>query len=99
MELSDDELKHIETLARIRLSGESREKLREQLARIIDFVRRLQEIDTSNYAPGARTGGFDPYIRDDIPEPCLPRKEVLAESPESENGLFSVPKVIESEES
>lgn len=98
MDLSDSELRHIETLAGVRLSAESREKLREQLAGIIDFVKRLQEIDTSNYAPRASIGGFAPYMRDDIVEPCLPREDVLAGSPESERGLFRVPPVIESEE-
>ena len=98
MELTDEELEHIERLARVQLSGAARAKLRDQLADIIDFVRRLQDVDTSGYEPKAYVGGFKPFMRDDTVGSCLPRDEVLAQSPKSENGYFKVPPVIETEE-
>lgn len=97
MKLEEGELEHLESLARIRLDGEAREKLREQLAGIIEFVRQLQEIDTSGYEAKAYLGGFEPVLRADEIESCLSREEVLAESPDSENGYFKVPPVIDAE--
>ena len=97
MALTERELEHLERLARLRLSGESREKLREQLARIIEFVRQLQEIDTTGLEPRAHVGAFESVPRPDEVKPCLPRDEVLAASPENRDGFFVVPAVIDAE--
>lgn len=98
MALSAGELEHLERLARVKLNDESREKLREQLARIIEFVKRLQAIDTAGIEPRAYVGEFEPKLRADATKPCLRREEVLAASPENQNGFFAVPPVIEADE-
>jgi aspartyl-tRNA(Asn)/glutamyl-tRNA(Gln) amidotransferase subunit C len=49
--LTEEELEHLERLARVRLSDASRERLREQLERIIEFVKRLQATDTAGIEP------------------------------------------------
>ena len=98
MELKDADLKHIERLARVELSGESRKKLREQLSDIIGFVQKLQAIDTSGYAPRAYLGGFEPELRVDLTEECLSREEILEQAPDAMKGFFRVPPVIDREE-
>jgi aspartyl-tRNA(Asn)/glutamyl-tRNA(Gln) amidotransferase subunit C len=98
VELSDEELEHLERLARVQLSGPSREKLREQLARIIDFVRRLQSVDTATCEPGACARVSEPALRADEAKPGCARNEVLAEAPRHEHGFFAVPPVIEADE-
>ncbi len=99
MDFTDSELRHLEQLARVKLHGASREKLREQLAGIIDFVRRLQEVDTSGYERLAQVDGREPNIREDVVQSCLSTEEVLAEAPESERGMFKVPPVIDTGDS
>lgn len=98
MSLTDRELEHLERLARVKLSGEAREKLRGQLARIIEFVKQLQTIDTAGYEPRASVGGFEPELRADATKPCLPREEVLDAAPQREKEFFGVPPVIEADE-
>ncbi|MBN1885725.1 MAG: Asp-tRNA(Asn)/Glu-tRNA(Gln) amidotransferase subunit GatC [Candidatus Krumholzibacteriota bacterium] len=98
MAFSDDDLRHIEKLASIRLDADSRERLRGQLERIIGFVRRLEEVDATDWEPRAHVGRFRPDLRTDAVEPCLSRDEVLAAAPEREAGFFRVPPVIGSEE-
>jgi aspartyl-tRNA(Asn)/glutamyl-tRNA(Gln) amidotransferase subunit C len=99
MELKDKDLEHLERLARVELSGESREKLREQLGTIIEFVRKLQEIDTASYKPKAYLGGFEPELRRDEAGECLDAEEVLEAAPDHENGYFRVPSVIDRDDS
>jgi len=96
MKLTEDELRHIEQLARVSLSGESRERLKAQLADIVGFVQKLQGVDTSGIERSAAAAGS--RLRDDTPEACLERDEVLAEAPDQEEGFFKVPAVIETEE-
>jgi aspartyl-tRNA(Asn)/glutamyl-tRNA(Gln) amidotransferase subunit C len=98
MALSGSELEHLERLARVRLSEKSREKLREQLARIIEFVRQLQSADTTGFEAGTAVGDLESALREDEPRPCLAREEVLAASPDSRDGYFAVPPVIEADE-
>ena len=98
MALSEEELEHLERLARVRLSAASRERLREQLARIIEFVKQLQTIDTAHASPRGGSGSPGPELRADEVGPCLSRDDVLAESPENRKGCFSVPPVIETDE-
>ncbi len=98
MSLTDRELEHLERLARVKLSGEAREKLRGQLARIIEFVKQLQTIDTAGYEPRAAAGGFEQALRTDETKPCLPREEVLGAAPQRKKEFFGVPPVIEADE-
>ena len=98
MELKDADLRHIERLAKVELSGDSREKLREQLGDIIGFVQKLQAMDTSGYSPKAYLGGFEPELRRDIAGECLPRGEVMKQAPDALKGFFRVPPVIDREE-
>jgi len=96
--LTDDELEHLERLARVELTGESREKLRGQLERIIEFVKQLQSIDTTGCDPRAYLGGFEAALRSDETKPCLSREEVLGAAPQREKEFFGVPPVIEADE-
>ena len=99
MELKDKDLEHLERLARVELSGEARERLRAQLGTIIEFVRKLQSIDTSAYEAKAYLGGFEPELRPDEARECLDREEVLGAAPDRQNGYFRVPPVIGREDS
>jgi aspartyl-tRNA(Asn)/glutamyl-tRNA(Gln) amidotransferase subunit C len=98
MSLTDRELEHLDRLARVKLSGESREKLRGQLARIIEFVKQLQTIDTAGIELRSRTAELKPALRSDETKLSLPRDEALAASPENRKGYFAVPPVIEADE-
>ena len=78
---------------------------------ILDYIDRLNELDTSNVAPMAQTSDrygvdeskqgterFAYASRDDIREglrKSLPHEEALANAPESDGTFFKVPKVIE----
>ena len=96
MTLTEDELRHFERLARVSIGGESRDKLKAQLAHIISFVQKLQEADITGRDLSCASS--EPRLRDDEPEACLGRDEIIAEAPASERGFFQVPAVIETEE-
>ncbi|HEY5134098.1 MAG TPA: Asp-tRNA(Asn)/Glu-tRNA(Gln) amidotransferase subunit GatC, partial [Candidatus Krumholzibacteriaceae bacterium] len=60
MALTEKDLEHLERLARVKLSGESREKLRGQLERIIEFVRQLEGVDTTGIEARSQTYDIKP---------------------------------------
>ena len=98
MAIGEDELRALERLSSLKIDEASREKLKKQLSDIIDFVNKLQAIDTSGYSERYSVTFEEQYLRDDNPEECLSRDEVLSQAPESEDGFFKVPPVIEGEE-
>ena len=93
--LTDDEIKHIEKLAKIRLGSDAREKLKGQLSDIIEFVRTLQKVDTSGFEAAAREKRFTPVLREDRAGDELEREKILEQAPDGENGFFKVPPVID----
>ena len=92
--LSATELKKLEKLARLKLDEKSRDKLRIQLARIIDFVRLLQDIDTTPVREGEKTAPRSSSGREDRAEKSLPRDEIL-DVARCEKGMFRIPPVID----
>lgn len=98
MVLTDDELRHLERLASLKLADESREKFKEQLSDIINFIRKLQKIDTTGYSSRYSVTMEGSFLQDDRPLECLKREDVLEAAPERDDGFFKVPAVIEGEE-
>ncbi|MCD6378914.1 Asp-tRNA(Asn)/Glu-tRNA(Gln) amidotransferase subunit GatC [bacterium] len=92
---SDDEIRHIEKLAKIKLSNDAREKFKEQLSDIIEFVRTLQNVDTSGIASEACAKRFKPYLREGRAGGELECEKLMEQAPDRENGFFKVPPVID----
>jgi aspartyl-tRNA(Asn)/glutamyl-tRNA(Gln) amidotransferase subunit C len=87
---------HLEKLARIELSETEREKLAEQLARIVEFCEQLQRVDTDGVEPTSTVvHGAHHGPRKDTSYPGLDRDVVLSQAPDAVNGFFRVPKIIE----
>lgn len=96
MKIDKEMIEHLEELARIDLTPEEEKRLAEQLGRIVEYVEQLQKVDTDGVAPTSLVVREDrPKLRADEPRKGLDRNVVLAQAPDSENGFFRVPKVIE----
>lgn len=65
--LSDSELDHIATLARIQVPEERREHLKKELSSILDYIELLNQADTSNIQPLYQTTGIVNAPRSDEP--------------------------------
>jgi len=94
MALTREEVIHIAQLARLELSEEEIARYREQLSDVLDYVARLQGLDTRDIPPTASVLPPRTVLREDEPRPGLPREEVLANAAETEAGQFKVPPVF-----
>jgi aspartyl-tRNA(Asn)/glutamyl-tRNA(Gln) amidotransferase subunit C len=95
MSLSLDEVRHIADLARLRLSEGELETYREQLSSILDHVASLQKLDTSGISPTSSVLAPQTVLRSDDPRPGLPLDQILLNAPDTEDGQFRVPPVLE----
>ncbi len=97
MRLSESDLSRLEALARIRLEADEKEVLRIQLARIIEFVRGLEDADSDDDSIQEDNLPIPGPLRADELRDCLGRDMVLEQAPDSKAGQFRVPAVIDSE--
>lgn len=95
MALTSDEVRRIARLARVALTEEEVERLRDQLSGILDHFSVLDEIDTEGVAPTTQTFEMTNVQREDVAEPSFPVDEVLANAPRREDNYFRVRAVLD----
>ena len=95
MPLSPDDVRRIARLARIEVSAVEVENTRSQLNDILGFVEQLQSVDTTGIAPMSHAVDVVQRLRDDCVTESDRRADFQAIAPETEAGLYLVPKVIE----
>ncbi|GAD14635.1 aspartyl/glutamyl-tRNA amidotransferase subunit C [Geobacillus kaustophilus GBlys] len=93
--ISIEQVKHVADLARLAITDEEAEMFTKQLDAIITFAEQLNELDTENVPPTSHVLDMRNVMREDIPEPGLPREEVLKNAPDQQDGQFRVPAILE----
>lgn len=95
MSLSIDDVKRIARLARIRISEAEAAQTQIQLNGIFDLIEEMQGVDTSGIEPMAHAQDLSQRLRPDVAIKTDRREAYQALAPQTENGLYLVPKVIE----
>jgi aspartyl-tRNA(Asn)/glutamyl-tRNA(Gln) amidotransferase subunit C len=97
MKISKQEVEHIANLARLELSDKEKEKFSKQLSEILDFVKKIQEVDLSKVEPTAQITGLLNVVRPDVVKKC--EDEIMAHliemAPEKSDNLIKVKPVFE----
>ncbi len=89
-------LKHVARLARLHLSDEELKFFETQVAQILSFVEKLDEVKgVEKVEPTSHPFHFSDVFRGDEPKPSISIEEFLKKSPSSKGRFFQVPKVIE----
>ncbi len=94
MALTREEVLHVAELARLSLSPKEIELFTLQLNEILEYVEKLQELDTSGVAPLAHVIPLSNVFREDQVRECLPLNEALQNGPAQEDCYFLVPRII-----
>lgn len=95
MQISRQELEHVAKLARLNLTDEEKGKFTDEMAGIIEFVNKMNELDTINIQPTAHVIPINNIFREDIAEPSIDREKILQNAPLQKNGCVVVPKIVE----
>ncbi len=95
MSLTPEEVGRIARLARLEISAEEAGQTRDQLNGILSFIEQLQAVDTAGVAPMAHAIDVVQRLRPDAVTEANRRADFQAIAPETEAGLYLVPKVIE----
>jgi aspartyl-tRNA(Asn)/glutamyl-tRNA(Gln) amidotransferase subunit C len=89
-----DLVRHIGMLSRIELSDQQVRDHSVQLAAILEYFDKLNELDTEDVEPMAHALEIQNVLAPDEPAQSLSQAEALANAPASDGDFFKVPKVI-----
>lgn len=91
------DVKHVAKLANLPLTTDEEKMFQKQLVSILDLVEKLKKVDTKNVSPTSQVTGQANVFREDIiePERVLTQKEALSNAPQSHNGYFVVPRILD----
>ena len=95
MSVSKDDVEYIAKLARLRFSEEDEERLARQLSAVLDYMDKLNELDTSGVAPMSHVLDVHNVVRPDDVDQRIPRDDALKNAPDADGSYFKVPKVID----
>ena len=95
MSINKETVLKIAALARLKVSDDELDALSIELSNILRWVEQLDEIDTSNVSPMASVIDTNAQPRKDKITDGDVQDKVLINAPDSRDGYFTVPKVIE----
>lgn len=99
VKITREDVLRVADLAYLDLTDAELDTYRAQIDEILEYVGKLNELDTTNVEPMAQVLAddqtADATLREDLVVPCAVADDVLEHAPDPEPPYFRVPKVIE----
>jgi len=92
--ISEQEVRHVARLSRLRLTEEQVRHYAEQLSAILGYVSKLRELNVEGVEPMAHALDMSNVLRADQEKPGLPPEVILRNAPDHDASFFKVPKVL-----
>lgn len=94
MQVTDELVDHLAHLSRLRFTDSEKKEIREDLEQMIQFVDKLNEVDTNGLEPILHMSTEVNRLREDVVRGSIPSEKALASAKDSQGHFFTVPKVI-----
>ena len=89
------DIDYVSKLANLPLTSKEQALFEKQLKDVLDYIAKLNEINTDNVEPIAHISNLENVIREDEPAPSLTQREVIKNAPKTYNGFFEVDAIFE----
>lgn len=93
--ITDETIEYVGILAKLELSPEEKEAARKDMGRMLDYIDKLGELDTSGVEPMSHVFPVNNVFREDIVTNRDQREDILKNAPQQKDGAFKVPKTVE----
>ncbi len=94
MEINAELVDKLAMLSRLHFNGEEKAAVKEDLQKMIGFIEKLNELDTTDVKPLLQIGNNVNVFREDVLLQEISREEALLNAPVKDPSFFKVPKVI-----
>jgi aspartyl-tRNA(Asn)/glutamyl-tRNA(Gln) amidotransferase subunit C len=88
------EVEHVARLARLKLSEDEKGLFTDQLNAILEYMEKLNELDTGAVEPTFHVVSHQNVMRKDQVQKSQPQEAALENAPDKVRGCFRVPKII-----
>lgn len=98
MLLTKEEVEHIAKLARLGLSEKEKQKYSKELSGILDYIKKLNEVNLKNIEPTAQITGLENIFRKDenpVQADVEKIKKMIEQAPERENNFIKTKPILE----
>jgi aspartyl-tRNA(Asn)/glutamyl-tRNA(Gln) amidotransferase subunit C len=93
--ISDETIDYVGILAKLELSGEEKEQAKKDMANMLNYIDKLNELDTEGVEPMSHVFPVNNVFREDVVTNGDDRDNILKNAPEEKDGMFNVPKTFE----
>lgn len=92
--ISDETIEYVGILAKLELSDEEKERAKKDMGEMLDYIDKLNELDTGGVEPMSHVFPVNNVFREDVVTNGDGSVDTLANAPEKKDGGFKVPKTI-----
>ena len=93
--ISDETIEYVGILAKLQLSDEEKEAAKSDMGRMLDYIDKLNALDTNGVEPMSHVFPVHNVFREDVVTNGDDRDNMLANAPEERDGQYQVPKTVE----
>lgn len=93
--ISDETMEYVGILGKLEMTQEERQAAKKDMERMLDYIDKLNELDTSGVEPMSHVFSVNNVFREDIVEDRDGGEDTLANAPERRERAFVVPKTVD----
>ena len=93
--ISDETIEYVGILAKLELSEEEKEQAKSDMGRMLDYIDKLGELDTTDVEPMSHVFPVQNVFREDVVTNSDTREQLLSNAPEQKDGMFMAPRTFE----
>ena len=95
MTITDETIDYVGILAKLELSDEEKEQAKQDMTNMLEYVSKLNELDTENVEAMSHAFPVKNVFREDVVTNTDDREQLLANAPEQKDGCYKVPKTFD----
>lgn len=92
--ISDETIEYVGILAKLELDDEEKEQAKKDMGKMLDYIDKLNELDTDGVEPMSHVFPVNNVFREDIVTNGDGQADTMANAPERKEDAFLVPKTV-----
>ena len=93
--ISDETIEYVGILSKLELSPEEKERAKKDMEDMLNYIDKLNELDTSDVEPMSHVVSVQNVFREDVVTNQDDRENILANAPSEQDGAFTVPRTFD----
>ncbi|MDD3219116.1 MAG: Asp-tRNA(Asn)/Glu-tRNA(Gln) amidotransferase subunit GatC [Lachnospiraceae bacterium] len=93
--ITDETIDYVGILAKLELNEEEKQQAKDDMNRMLDYIDKLNELDTTGVEPMSHAFQVQNVFREDVVTNGDNREQMLQNAPEKKDGSYKVPKTVD----